>query len=271
MKIITLLLVALSSLFISCEDVVSVDTGTMAPKLVVDASINWIKGTEGNYQVISLSTTKDYYDLSSYEVVGADVQISNSSGNIFIFREDKSIPGAYFCDDFEPQINEAYTLTIVYNNETFTAEETLFAAPDLLYTTQEEGGLFGNGQIVKAFFVDPPNEENYYMHLFSRTGKLPQVAVFDDSYVDGNETFTVRLFDELPKNDVVYIDLMGISKRYYNYMGKILTTVSDVNAGPFEVAPAQLRGNVINRTNQNNYAFGYFRLSEVSQIQHTAQ
>lgn len=271
MKKITLLLIAIASLFISCEDVISVDTGTMEPKLVVDASINWIKGTTGQYQIISLSTTTDYYNLVTPSVSGAVVEISNTNGDIFTFKEDTSIPGAYFCDNFNPKLKETYTLTVIYNNEIFTATEILYAAPDLLYTTQEEGGLLGNGEIVKAFFVDPPNEENFYMHLFSRAGKLPQTAVFDDSYVNGNETFTVRLFDELPKNDVIYIDLMGISERYFNYMSKIMTTVSEANAGPFEVAPAQLRGNIVNRTDQNNYAFGYFRLSEVSQIQHTAQ
>jgi len=271
MKNFTLLLLVLCASLVSCEEVVGVQTGTMEPKLVVDASINWIKGTTGKYQIISLSTTTDYYNEQVPPASGASVQVSASNGQIFVFKEDEAISGNYLSEDFVPLLYETYTLTVVYNNETFTASETLYPSPELLYTTQENGGLFGDGKIIKAFFMDPKNEENYYMHQFSRDGKQSQVAVFDDSYVNGNETFTVRFFDDLPKGDIIYINLMGISERYYNYMNKILVTVSDENIGPFQVAPAQLRGNIINQTNKNNYAFGYFRLSEVSQIQHTVE
>jgi len=271
MKKFTLLLLLFCITFLSCEEVVVVDTGTMEPKLVIEASINWIKGSTGKYQIITLSTTTDYYNKKVPPVSGAVVFVTAVNGERFDFFEDEAISGNYLCDDFVPVINQSYTLTVVYKEETFTATETLLPAPDLLYTTQENGGIFGDGKIVKAFFIDPPNDENFYMHQFSRAGKLSQVAVFDDSYVNGNETFTVRLFDELDKGDVLNIDLMGISERYYNYMNKIIVTVSDENVGPFQVAPAQLRGNIINRTNDDNYAFGYFRLSEVSQIEHTAE
>lgn len=271
MKKITLLLFFACMIVQSCEEVVGVETGTMQPRLVVDASIKWVKGTTGKYQIISLSTTTDYYDESVPAASGAVVFITAGNGERFDFLEDEAVSGNYLCDSFVPLINETYTLTVLYNGQTFTAVESLLPAPDLLYTTQENGGLPGDGKIVKAFFIDPSGEENFYMHQFSRAGKLSQVAVFDDSYVNGNETFTVRFFDELPKGDLIYIDLMGISERYYNYMNKILVTVSDENVGPFQVAPAQLRGNIINRTNENNYAFGYFRLSEVSQIEHTVE
>jgi hypothetical protein len=61
---------------------------------------------------------------------------------------------------------------------------------------------------------------------------------------------------------------MGISERYYNFMSKIYATVSETNAGPFETAPAEIRGNIVNMTNPNTFAYGYFNLSEVSQIEH---
>jgi len=271
MKKFTLLLIILCASLHSCEEVVDVQTGTMEPKLVVDASINWIKGTSGKYQVIRLSTTADYYAEQAPSASGAIVEVSAGNGQRFTFLEDDAISGNYLCDNFVPLLYETYTLTVIYNGETYTASETLYPAPDLLYTTQEKGGFLGDGKIIKAFFMDTPNQENFYMHQFSREGKLSQVAVFDDSFVDGNETFTVRFFDELPKDQIVQINLISISERYYNYMTKILTTVSDGNVGPFQVAPAQLRGNIINQTNEEDTAFGYFRLSEVSQIEHTVE
>ena len=38
--------------FTSCEDVINVDLETSNPKLVIDASIKWQKGTTGNEQTI---------------------------------------------------------------------------------------------------------------------------------------------------------------------------------------------------------------------------
>ena len=63
MKNIKLFIVLLIASFsvISCEEVVNVDLDTAAPKLVIDASIKWEKGTTGNVQKIKLTTTTDYY------------------------------------------------------------------------------------------------------------------------------------------------------------------------------------------------------------------
>ncbi|MBL7712163.1 MAG: hypothetical protein JNL13_06860, partial [Chitinophagaceae bacterium] len=48
-------------LLLSCTKVVVVDLKTAEPKLVVDASIDWVKGTPGHEQQIKLSTTTGYY------------------------------------------------------------------------------------------------------------------------------------------------------------------------------------------------------------------
>jgi hypothetical protein len=58
MKKIHLFFVIISAIFfLSCEDVVTVDLNTAPPKLVIEASINWYKGTPGNEQKIKLTTT----------------------------------------------------------------------------------------------------------------------------------------------------------------------------------------------------------------------
>lgn len=269
MKTITiLLLLTLSLVTISCEDVVTIDTTTAEPRLVVDASIYWYKGYTGESQIIKLSTSTSFYDNEIPMVSGASVNVTNSHGIVFPFIEDERFPGIYVCNTFIPELLETYTLTVQNGDETYTATETMYPVPDLLYTTQESGGISSDGAIVKAFFKDPANQQNFYMQRFIRTDKQSQNAVFNDQYVNGNDTFTVRFFDELPHNEAMTIQLMGISERYYNYMSKLIATTSETNAGPFETAPAELRGNIINSTNPDNYAFGYFRLSEVSQIEH---
>ena len=63
MKKTTLFFVVLIAILLnSCEDVIQVDLNTAPPKLVIEAAINWLKGSAGNEQKIKLSTTTDYYN-----------------------------------------------------------------------------------------------------------------------------------------------------------------------------------------------------------------
>ena len=64
---------------ISCEDVIDVDVNNAEPRLVIDASIHWIKGTNGNTQLIQLSLTAPYFDDSIPPATGANVAISDSN------------------------------------------------------------------------------------------------------------------------------------------------------------------------------------------------
>ena len=56
-----LLLLSITVLLANCEKPIGVDLHEGAPKLVVDAEINWEKGTAGNEQKIKLTTTSSYF------------------------------------------------------------------------------------------------------------------------------------------------------------------------------------------------------------------
>ncbi len=62
----------------SCEDVIDLDIPTSEPKLVIDASINWFKGTSGNEQEIKLTLSAPYFDSEIPPANGA-------SGNSYRF------------------------------------------------------------------------------------------------------------------------------------------------------------------------------------------
>ena len=64
MKNIKYILLILTVFFFSaCEEVVDVDLNTAPPRLVVDASINWVKGTDGSQQTIKLTMTGSYLKI----------------------------------------------------------------------------------------------------------------------------------------------------------------------------------------------------------------
>jgi hypothetical protein len=99
---------------------------------------------------------------------------------------------------------------------------------------------------------------------------LPTFIVLKDEFTNGNE---MTIFfekddddsdsDALNTGDVVNVELVGISKQYYNYMALLLDQTE--GQGPFATTPAPVNGNCINVSNLDKFAYGYFRLTEVDQ------
>ena len=258
--------------FIGCEKVIDVDLDTAPPKLVVEASINWYKNTTGNEQFIKLTTTTDYFSSTIPNVSGATVFITNSSGTVFNFVEVTE-PGIYVCNHFEPVINENYTLTIVYNGETFTASEKLLATPEITRIEQNnEGGILGDEIEVRFFYDDIPNEANYYLQQIDDPYKvIPEFGVLEDRFFQNNELFGLYFSEDLKSGDELTFTLNGITENHYNYMN-ILLSISGSNGGsPFQTPPATVRGNIINQTNFDNFALGYFSVSETDKKSYIVQ
>jgi len=259
--IIFLILILFS--FVSCEDVVNVDLETSNPRLVIEASILWQKGTSGNEQKIKLTTTTDYYSNVIPVVSGATIFITDSS-NTYTFYENPGT-GEYFCGNFNPVINATYILTVIVNGETYTATETLKAVPSIDYAEQDVFNGFGGEEIeVKFFFQDNGAEENYYLAKFtSNFNLLPEYDYFDDEFTQGNQMFSLYINEDMKANDELNFTLYGVSERYYNYMSILLNIAGGNGGSPFSSPPATVRGNFVNQTNSDNFAFGYFNLSEI--------
>ncbi|WP_439554675.1 DUF4249 family protein [Flavobacterium macrobrachii] len=261
----------LSLLFISCEDVINVDLETASPKLVIDASIDWEKGTAGNEQIIKLSTTSDFYSNAFVSASGATIFITNSSNTIFDFIETVPNSGNYICSNFIPVIDETYILTVTYQGQTYTASEKMIAVPEIIRAEQriiDEGA--GEQIEVEFFFQDNGLEDNNYMFRYIVPGFItPIFEAFDDRFQQGNEMSNFYSDDKLKTGDVINFTLYGISRQNYNYMNILLGITG--GGGPFSTPPATLRGNIINQTDEDNFCFGFFRLSEIDRLDYTVQ
>lgn len=265
MKNIKILLAILTVIFFSsCEEVVHVDLETAAPRLVVDASLNWLKGTDGSQQTITLTTTTGYYEPEVPVVGGATVFVTNSTGTVFDFIEEPGT-GRYNCTNFIPVINETYTLTVISGGQTYTATETLFAVPDITSIQQDdEGGFLGDEVEVRYFFQDNGAEDNWYLSRFdSPVQDYPEYDAMEDRFNQGNEMFNFYSHEDLEPGMELGIRLFGISERYYNYMMQIISiSEGGAGGGPFQTPPVSVRGNIVNQSDINNFALGYFRVSE---------
>ncbi len=263
--------------FTSCEDVIDVDVQTAPARLTIEASLDWEKRTTGNNQTIKLSTSTPFFDTNSNTgVTGASVKVTNdTNGTEFIFVDQNN--GEYTTSDFVPILNQSYTLEVVYNGENYTATETLMPVADIKEVNQStEKGFDDEALEVNIFFDDPEDEDNFYLFRFKEEGDLlAEFEDFDDEFSNGREIpwHYEKEGDEdtnsgeFTSGDVVNIDLYGISEGYYNYI-RILIEQSE-GLGLFSATPVALKGNCINIDNEENYANGYFRLTQVERVQYT--
>jgi hypothetical protein len=252
--------------FSSCEDVVKLDLETGETKLVVDAEIIWQKGTAGNVQVIKISKTAPYYNNTTPKVSGAQVKVENSNGDVFTFSETE--PGSYTCNNFVPVLNMDYTLSVTAEGQSFKATEKLTSVTPIDRIEQEihKDGAGKESIEVVFYFKDPVDQVNYYLTDYKTDFLLyPEYLLTDDEFYNGNEInnrFT-NDDDKIQPGKTINITHRGISKNFYNYMNLILEIYG---GSPFSIPPGNIRGNIVNTKDTNNFAFGYFRLCEADKV-----
>lgn len=244
----------------SCEEVVEVELEPSEPRLVIEASIVWFKDAEENHQNIYLSETASFYQEENPPVEDAAVLVRTEEGLEYEFSH--SGYGIYSNSQFIPVPGETYELEIFYNEERYTGTEKMIPVTDIDYVEQNNSGGFSGDEIeLKSYYTDPADQENYYLFIF-RNHKT-SMEIYEDEFTNGNQIFGYFSNEDIEPGDRVEIEMYGISKEYYEYLFILRTQVSGNGSGPFETRPATVKGNMVNRTNKENYPFGYFHLSEV--------
>lgn len=246
---------------ISCEEVVDVDLEESAPRLVVEASLLWNTEQEENKQVIRLTTTTAYFEDKIPAATGATVTILTATGEEYVFNEVTD--GVFTNENIPPVLNVDHQLVITYEDEVYVATAQFVPAPPLDYVEQSLGGFSGDEVEFKLFYRDPAGVENYY--LFRYINEKISLQIYEDEFTDGNQTFAFFSDEDAEPGDMVGFQLEGISEGFYEYM-YILRSQSGTGGGPFQTQPSIVRGNIVNTTNPENFAFGYFRLSEKNML-----
>ncbi|MBW8198383.1 DUF4249 family protein [Flagellimonas abyssi] len=272
-----IILVVIVIIFASCSDVVDVEVQEGPKRLVVEASLDWEKGSEGNVQTIRLRESTPFFSTNTnMEVTGASVVVTNEgSGASYNFEDQGN--GEYLTTNFEPVLEQKYMLRIEYNGEIYTATETMTAVTDITSVFQGRKEGFDDELLeVHVVFTDPEVEGNNYLFKFQREGDLlPDLETAKDEFLNGNEIDWWYEIDEdddteiepFKPGDVVDIEMYGISKAYYDYIKILISQLGGV--GLFESTPVDVKGNCVNTTNPENYAFGYFRLTQVVKTSYT--
>jgi len=263
-KALALLTLFLALSFTSCEDVVNLDLETGETRLVIDAEIIWKKGTAGNEQTIKISKTAPYYNDTTPKVSGAQVRVENSNGDVFTFTESEA--GVYKCNNFVPVIDMDYKLFVEAEGQSFTATEKLTSVTPITKVDQAIVPDFGGEDVIELtfYYTDPADQVNFYLTDYQSEFLIfPEYEITNDEFYNGNEISTRFSDEDMKSGNTVKITHRGVSKNFFNYMKLILEAS---NSNPFSVPPGNIRGNIINTNNANNYAMGYFRLCEADQV-----
>ncbi|AXT63774.1 DUF4249 domain-containing protein [Aquimarina sp. AD10] len=257
--------------FTSCEDVIDVDVPNGEPRLVVDASfevyLNEVPVTVKNS--IQLSLSAPFFGNTIPKVNDATVFITDLSDGTIINYTETNGTGFYIpSSTFLPEFNVDYELTIIYNSETYKATTQMFASVPIDNIEQGDGTLFeGDETEIIVSFTDDGARDDFYLFNFD----FDLLEVSEDRFYQGESFNFSYFYEDVTAGQNITIKILGIDKRFFNYAGLLIDQSDPDGGGPFATPPALLRGNVINTTNSDNYALGYFNLSEANQLDFTIQ
>lgn len=255
----------LSVLFVSCEDVISLDLPKAPEQVVIDAELSRPQGGGSAKLHVLVTKTTDYYSADIVSVDDATVTllyddqvlIANSVGR-----------GEYVLDIPDITTEKQYQLVVDVDGVLYSASEELTLSGTFDRVVQGDGQLFGGNETEALItLTDRPGLGNYYLFDFSNNN----LFVTRDRFYDGQQFTFSFFYDELfPKNEEVVIRMTGIDEDFFTYLQILLSHSGQSGGGPFATATSTLLGNFISSEKEIT-ALGYFRVVEYSSLPFTAE
>jgi hypothetical protein len=281
MKIISLYILLFLSIFLmSCERTVDFKLDNVAPKLVVEATIEndrpplvYLSKSMGYFSKIDLNT------LAASFVHDAEIYVSN--GTLTHKLKEYSIPAGnglflyYYTIDssnlstaFIGELNTSYSLRIISEGKEYTATTRIpyiTKRIDSLYWKQAPGSNPPEKVSLMIKATDPPGLGDY-IRYFTRQNSNPFYpglnSVFDDQVID-NSTYDIQVergvdrnqsqpegYAFFDKGDTVTLKLSNIDKATYDFWRTMEFTYISVG-NPFS-SPTRVLSNI------SNGGLGYF-------------
>lgn len=250
----------------SCTKPVFLDLEATEPKLVIEASLDWERGTTGNVQTIKLMLSTPYYNNNVVAANNAVVTVTDQGGAVYTFIQE---PGTekYICRNFSPAYSQLYTLKVVYQGDTYEASSSFQEATEVINVEQNNDVSIDDKQIglrykLKAMSAD---KDHFFFIRFSTEGiPYKDFTAFDDRLTKGQDMYALYSHKDIKVGSKVTAVVHSIDEQAYFYIVKIATNSNRVG-NPFTTIPADVKGNIVNKTNNNKPPFGYFRASVTNQ------
>ena len=273
----------------SCEDIVQVNLDAGTPQLAVDA---WITNEPGE-QNIRLNLTQAYFDNGTpTPALEATVVVEDDEGNVYPFI-DADKDGDYTWTPNNPsdtlgKIGKQYTLYITYAGENYQAHSQMNRVmpidsityelreddlgPDGYYAAVYARDFVGTGDCYwirtyknEALLRKPADLNIAYDAGFSEGGNIDGL-IFITPIREGINPFYQNSDGEfLPpyeEGDSIYVEIFSITQDTFFFLEEVSNQLS--NGGLFAIPSSNVSTNVINLTNPDKKAVGYFSASAVS-------
>lgn len=170
-KIKYLLLVIVVGLLTACETAIDVDLPEYTPKLVIEGTIE-----NGEPARVIISNSISYFQeldfdyLNSHVFIGnAEVTVTSSDGEserlTFEYCPDAPLYFAYVSHNLIGKENTSYTLTVKYDDKTYTASTTIphtFDLDTLWFDCPSDLVNADTMRAIRILMTDNGSEENYY-------------------------------------------------------------------------------------------------------------
>ncbi len=285
------LVLFLSLLLFSCEDVVTLDSPASDRFLVVEATLTNLPGA----QKIILTRSQDFFDNGPAPAIrAAEVIVKDDATNEFRFVESAQTPGVYVWTPADStirlgQVGRTYQLTVKTGTDTFIASAKMNPVPPIDSIAYKKAtanpGQSGEGKPEEGFEArffgnDLKGEGNCYRLKFYKNGKLfnatSDLLVFYDSAlqkVSGTDGLMFNLPIRRAINPELYVakdrltlELYSISLDQFSFYSQARLELN--NAGLFARPAANIPTNLVN-TNKNSklQGSGWFGVSAVSTLE----
>lgn len=225
----TLLLASAS--FISCEKVIDVDLNSDDPKVVIEGTFT---AGETTHNVV-ITRTMNFDEAAPYPTVdNAVVSVTDNLGNAQVLTFVGN--GTYQATAYPVIEGRTYTLTVVADGKTYTAQSTapgLVPIDDLFVLSFEFGPDTINSLI--PLRMDPAGVKNFYQfNLFNNGERLDGIYLQDDAFTDGIQ-IQQPLFDNegsYESGDTAFVEMFIIDEPVYNYFFALLQNQTATPANP---------------------------------------
>jgi hypothetical protein len=260
-KLIYILMLLSSALFVACTEEIPFDLGHVDAELVVDGNIT----TDTMSHSIYLTTTADYFaNKPANAVSGAIITITDGQ-NIIHLTEDPAKEGLYRTPSNVYGLpGHTYVLNISNVDingdsvkETYQASCTLQAVPKIDSISIEKAKRFYKDVWeVKVSAQDPPVVRNSYLFRTYRNNvcisdTITEWGITDDEMYNGNymDNVTVMDFNSdkpdeiLVDGDLITLEMCGITKDYLDFINEVDEAYNGSNP-LFGGQPANIRTNL---------------------------
>ncbi len=266
MKRILLLLAVITGI-ISCEDVIDIDPPAEQPRLVVDGLVR-VNPEDPFFRLgIQVSETSAF----SGKVPPTDLkQITLGA----LVLQDTANPGSGLYENyFSPAALKQggdNLLQIEHKDQRYLARSQYVYSAQIDTLFQGEGNSFNDHTEIVVRFTDDEALQNFYLIDFGPGNYL----VSSDNFYSGKTQTIAYVYDrKIEPGTSVTVSILGIDRSFYNYMNKLIEQSED-ETNLFQTPVSTLRGNIINVTEidnidyfdnvdqVNNFALGYYAIAE---------